>query len=51
MLLNCAFIGGIYLKNLDNFADYIKIKHCLGVGNETDALFIALKCLEIKLIL
>lgn len=43
-----AFIGGAYVKNFEqNFADYIGVKHCVGVGNGTDALFIALKALNI----
>jgi dTDP-4-amino-4,6-dideoxygalactose transaminase len=39
-----AFIGGKSLQSFErNFADYIGAKHCIGVGNGTDALFIALK--------
>ncbi|MFX0197081.1 MAG: DegT/DnrJ/EryC1/StrS family aminotransferase, partial [Candidatus Hodarchaeota archaeon] len=49
VILDSAFIGGKYLKSFEeNFADYIGIKHCVGVGNGTDALFIALKALGIK---
>ena len=44
-----SFIGGKYLKSFENnFANYIEVKHCIGVGNGTDALFIALKSLGIK---
>jgi dTDP-4-amino-4,6-dideoxygalactose transaminase len=43
-----AFIVGKYLKSFEqNFANYIGVKHCIGVGNGTDALFIALKTLDI----
>jgi dTDP-4-amino-4,6-dideoxygalactose transaminase len=44
-----AFIGGKYLKSFEqNFAKYVGVKHCIGVGNGTDALFIVLKALNIK---
>lgn len=44
-----AFIGGKYLKSFEeNFSKYIGAKHCIGVGNGTDALFIALKAIGIK---
>jgi dTDP-4-amino-4,6-dideoxygalactose transaminase len=43
-----AFIGGKYLKSFEqHFADYVGAKHCIGVGNGTDALFVALKILGI----
>ena len=49
VILDSAFIGGKYLKSFEeNFAGYIGAKYCIGVGNGTDALFIALKCLGIK---
>lgn len=49
VILDSAFIGGKYLKSFEeNFAYYIGIKHCVGVGNGTDALFIALKALGIE---
>lgn len=48
VIINSAFIGGPYLAAFEaNFAKYIGARHCLGVGNGTDALFIALKCLGI----
>jgi len=41
-----AFIGGPYVKAFEEaFAEFCGSKHCIGVGNGTDALFIALKCL------
>lgn len=44
-----AFIGGKYVKSFeDNFARFVAAEHCVGVGNGTDALFIALKALNIK---
>jgi len=43
-----AFIGGKYTKIFEeNFANYIGVKYCIGVGNGTDALYIALKALGI----
>ncbi len=43
-----AFIGGSHVKNFEEaFAKFCKVKHCIGVGNGTDALFLALKTLGI----
>ncbi len=43
-----SFVGGRHLKSFEkNFAGYIGTDHCVGVGNGTDALFIALKSLGI----
>ena len=43
-----AFIGGQYVKSFElAFAEYCNVKHCVGVGNGTDAIFIALKTLGI----
>ncbi|MBI2035424.1 MAG: DegT/DnrJ/EryC1/StrS family aminotransferase [Candidatus Liptonbacteria bacterium] len=43
-----AFIKGKYVENFEkNFAAYIGAKHCIGVGNGTDAIFITLKCLGV----
>ena len=43
-----AFIGGKYVKTFENnFASYLGVKHCVGVGNGTDALFVALRALGI----
>jgi len=48
VISSCAFIGGQYVKSFENdFADYCNVKHCVGVGNGTDALFVALKILDI----
>ena len=45
---NTAFIGGKYLDEFEkNFASYCDIKHCIGVGNGTDALEIALWSLDL----
>ncbi len=44
-----AFIGGKYAKAFEqNFADYVGVENCIGVGNGTDALYIALKALGIS---
>jgi dTDP-4-amino-4,6-dideoxygalactose transaminase len=43
-----AFIGGSYVKSFETaFADFCNVKHCVGVGNGTDAIFLALKALGI----
>ena len=43
-----AFIGGPFVKSFESaFAEFCMVKHCIGVGNGTDALFIALKALNI----
>lgn len=44
-----AFIGGKYLRQFEEmFAKYCGVRHCIGVGNGTDALFITLKSLGLK---
>jgi dTDP-4-amino-4,6-dideoxygalactose transaminase len=49
VIQDSAFIGGQYAKNFEqNFANYIGVKNSIGVGNGTDALYIALKALEIS---
>lgn len=43
-----SFINGKSVTNFENnFAEYIGVKHCIGVGNGTDALEIALEALGI----
>jgi dTDP-4-amino-4,6-dideoxygalactose transaminase len=43
-----AFVGGPYVDSFEAaFAKFCGVKHCIGVGNGTDALFIALKTLGI----
>ncbi|HXY55769.1 MAG TPA: DegT/DnrJ/EryC1/StrS family aminotransferase [Nitrospirota bacterium] len=43
-----AFIGGEYVKSFEtSFAEFCQVKYCIGVGNGTDALFIALKTLGV----
>ncbi len=43
-----AFIGGSYVKTFESaFANFCKVKYCIGVGNGTDAIFVALKALGI----
>ena len=45
---NTAFIGGSFAKKFeDAFAAFCNVRYCVGVGNGTDALFIALKSLGI----
>jgi dTDP-4-amino-4,6-dideoxygalactose transaminase len=48
VLSQTAFVGGSHLKNFEEaFATFCGVKHCIGVANGTDALFIALKTLGI----
>jgi len=48
VITNTAFIGGPFVKSFEQaFAEFCNVKHCVGVGNGTDALFIALKSLGI----
>ena len=43
-----AFVGGPFLDSFEqSFAKFCNVKHCIGVGNGTDALFLALKGLGI----
>lgn len=43
-----AFVGGSYVKEFEQaFAAFCGVRHCIGVGNGTDALYIAMKCLGI----
>ena len=49
VIQDSAFIGGKYAKAFEqNFAKYISVKNCIGVGNGTDALYVALKALGIS---
>jgi dTDP-4-amino-4,6-dideoxygalactose transaminase len=48
VLSETAFIGGKHVTKFEeSFAKFCGSKHCVGVGNGTDALFIALKALGI----
>jgi len=48
VISDTAFINGKYAKEFEeNFAKAIGIKYCIGVGNGTDALFIAMKAMGI----
>ena len=42
-----SFIGGHFVNEFElKFADYVGVDHCIGVGNGTDALEIAIEALE-----
>ena len=44
-----AFIGGPSLEAFEReFAEFCRVKHCIGVGNGTDAISVALKALGIR---
>lgn len=48
VIQDSAFIGGKYAKVFEkNFANYLGVKNCIGVGNGTDALYITLKALGV----
>ena len=45
---NSAFVGGKFVEEFErNFANYLNIKHAIGVGNGTDALEVALWTLNL----
>lgn len=48
VLDNTAFIRGKYVERFEkNFSNMYGIKNCIGVGNGTDAIYLALKALDI----
>ncbi len=48
VLYDTAFINGKYAKQFEAaFASFCHAKHCIGVGNGTDAIYIALRSLGI----
>src|SRR5207248_5327950 len=43
-----AFVGGSFVDQFERvFADYCGVRHCIGVANGTDALFVALRTLGV----
>ncbi len=48
VITDTSFIGGKYLKAFEtDFAAYVGAKHCIGVGNGTDAITITLRGLGV----
>ncbi len=48
VLSKTAFISGPYAKEFErSFAEFCGTKYCVGVGNGTDALYVALRALDI----
>jgi dTDP-4-amino-4,6-dideoxygalactose transaminase len=48
VIRDTAFIGGKYVKEFEQkFADYVGVKHCIGVANGTDALEIAIEAAQL----
>jgi dTDP-4-amino-4,6-dideoxygalactose transaminase len=48
VITKTAFIGGSFTEEFEKaFAAFCGTKHCIGVGNGTDAIFIALKALGV----
>ena len=49
VIADSAFIGGKYVRAFEeNFAEYVNAEYCVGVGNGTDAIEIALEALDIE---
>ena len=49
LIKSSSFVGGKELKNFENkFSKFVGTKYCVGVGNGTDALEIAVKSLNLK---
>lgn len=50
VIAKSAYIGGEYVTNFEKeFAQYVGVEHCLGVGNGTDAIEIAIESLNLPL--
>ena len=48
VISSSAFIGGPYVKAFEEaFAAFCGAKHCVGVGNGTDAIFLTLRAMGI----
>lgn len=49
IITSASFVGGSYLEEFEKkFAKYNGVKHCIGVGSGTDALWLALLALGIR---
>lgn len=49
VIVESAFIGGKAVETFEhNFAEYVGARHCIGVGNGTDALEIIFEALEVR---
>lgn len=49
VLDSAHYIGGAEVKELEQqLAEYVGVKHCLSCGNGTDALTLAMRCLDVK---
>jgi len=48
VISDTAFIGGTYAQTFEeDFATFCRAKHCVGVGNGTDAIYIVLRALGV----
>jgi len=48
VIIDTAFIGGKYVKEFEGaFGELCRAKYCVGVGNGTDAIYIALRALGV----
>src|SRR5689334_13737446 len=48
VLARTAFVGGPQVAAFEaEYAEYVDVRHCIGVGNGTDALELALRALEV----
>ena len=49
LIKNSQFVGGKELSDFEkNFSNFVNIKYCVGVGNGTDALEMAVKSLQLR---
>ena len=49
LIKNSQFVGGKELIDFEkNFSNFVNIKYCVGVGNGTDALEMAVKSLQLR---
>jgi dTDP-4-amino-4,6-dideoxygalactose transaminase len=48
VLDSCAFAGGPFVEEFEkNFAEFCRVKHCVGVGSGTEAIWMALLALGV----
>ena len=46
---DAAFVGGEHVDGFErDYAEYIGVDHCIGVGNGTDAIELALRAVEVR---
>jgi len=49
VIQDSAFVGSLYVDRFEKqFADYVGVRHCVGVGSGTDALLVAYKVIGLE---